>query len=245
MIKTRIVLHDTNDKLPVVNLQSRVYVSLCRHRDVGIVRRGEESYFHVRSTSLDEVERNQPFRASEAEPSLREISNAFFAIKTPNDAKEFLASYGPLGSLWDFAKWWDWSASYKVRWSELIKTQDILKEAWRRPHTAWDSNAKEPWSRENTNWSLARLRTGMDLPFHVNFDLERPVLYAVVATGVQALVADLFLTTLAGLSSGFCARPDCGKLFQKTTKHERKFCSQDCAHMESVRKFRARLSTSR
>jgi hypothetical protein len=40
-----------------------------------------------------------------------------------------------------------------------------------------------------------------------------------------------------------CARPDCGKPFPVTSRHERNYCTQYCAHLESVR--RARKSTQR
>jgi len=40
-----------------------------------------------------------------------------------------------------------------------------------------------------------------------------------------------------------CARPDCDKPFPVTSKHERNYCTQYCAHLESVR--RARKSTQR
>jgi hypothetical protein len=40
-----------------------------------------------------------------------------------------------------------------------------------------------------------------------------------------------------------CTRPDCDKPFPITSKHERNYCTQYCAHLESVR--RARKSTPR
>jgi hypothetical protein len=39
-----------------------------------------------------------------------------------------------------------------------------------------------------------------------------------------------------------CARPDCDKPFPVTSRHERNYCTQYCAHLESVR--RARKSTT-
>lgn len=65
---------------------------------------------------------------------------------------------------------------------------------------------------------------------------------AVSATVQEALITDLIFDTLSNLRSrsAFCVRPDCQRLFQKDTKHERKYCSSECAHIESVRKFRER-----
>jgi hypothetical protein len=42
-----------------------------------------------------------------------------------------------------------------------------------------------------------------------------------------------------------CARPDCVKPFEVTSKHERNYCSQYCAHLESVRRSRKSTATQR
>jgi hypothetical protein len=41
-----------------------------------------------------------------------------------------------------------------------------------------------------------------------------------------------------------CARPDCPMVFPVTSKHERNYCTQYCAHLESVRRAR-KSSTQR
>ena len=35
-----------------------------------------------------------------------------------------------------------------------------------------------------------------------------------------------------------CARPDCGKEFPVTSKHKRRYCTQYCGHLESIRRNR-------
>jgi hypothetical protein len=42
-----------------------------------------------------------------------------------------------------------------------------------------------------------------------------------------------------------CARPDCVKPFEVTSRHERNYCSQYCAHLESVRRARKSTATQR
>jgi hypothetical protein len=42
-----------------------------------------------------------------------------------------------------------------------------------------------------------------------------------------------------------CARPDCVKPFPVTSKHERNYCTQYCAHLESVRRSRKSTATQR
>ena len=48
---------------------------------------------------------------------------------------------------------------------------------------------------------------------------------------------------LRGARFRYCARPDCKKLFELTSRHKRRYCSMYCAHLESVR--RGRQATKR
>lgn len=154
--------------------------------------------------------------------SAREVSEAFLSVQNPQDAADFLARYGPLGSL----KYQDFhrppGSRSTVTWREFCKVQRVIRAAWELPPAEWDGVPD------------------MALGFHINLlDQRQPYLFLATETVVQALVADLVLAALSGLKSGFCARRDCGRLFQKTTRHEKIYCSPECAHVESVRKHRA------
>jgi hypothetical protein len=77
-----------------------------------------------------------------------------------------------------------------------------------------------------------------DLPFRFKLDAD-------VAMGVLTTVAlweMLLVTIYVDLARGFhfqiCQRPDCQVKFPVETAHERKFCSQYCGHLESMRKKR-------
>jgi hypothetical protein len=187
---------------------------------VRVSRRSAETYFRLAPYDGE----------TRVNPSLREITNAFLTIGTVDEARDFLASYGPLGDLensWlqpDHKLYIPERRQCTVKWSEIIKYQEIIRESWKQKPRDWEN--------------LPDLSFGL----HVNLLGKQPYLFAVGDTVVEALVSDLIFTALSGLPSGFCARSDCNRLFQKTTKHDRKYCSSECAHVESVRKHRARTS---
>jgi hypothetical protein len=53
-----------------------------------------------------------------------------------------------------------------------------------------------------------------------------------------ACLEQLALERLAGTEFGWCARHDCRKFFRCTSKHKRKYCSPECAHLIAVRTHR-------
>jgi hypothetical protein len=57
---------------------------------------------------------------------------------------------------------------------------------------------------------------------------------------VAAILATIYVDHLRGTKFRFCARPDCGKAYEVTSKHKRKFCGQYCAHLHSLREMRKR-----
>ena len=56
--------------------------------------------------------------------------------------------------------------------------------------------------------------------------------------GARACFAELCFEKLQGTTFGWCARADCGQFFQHTSRHARKYCSPECAHLVAVRNSR-------
>jgi hypothetical protein len=52
--------------------------------------------------------------------------------------------------------------------------------------------------------------------------------------------AQLFFEKQAGTEFGWCERHDCGRFFRCKSKHKRKYCSPECAHLVAVRKSRVK-----
>jgi hypothetical protein len=222
MIKTHSVLHD---KLLVPRLARQVLtlpVYFCgsfSSKRVLLRESQGEAYFHFVPKKLDGIIR-------EVESiHLRTLTDAFLALKSPIAAKPFFEIYGE----WvpDHSTGSDQS---KTKWSEIAAFQKMLRKAWIEDFTRWDYGIR-----------LAVL----ELEVRPDLTNEQPSLFFAVQSIRQLLLADLFFAALSGLPSGFCARKDCQKVFQKHTKHPKKFCSVECAHIESVRQHRARISKKR
>jgi hypothetical protein len=232
MNKTQIVLQDDSVEFPLVplasvstvNLQLEHLMDLCAPRTVRVSRRGSEVYFR-----LDYVEQDSEPQPDEVAKPPREITTAFFAIASVEDAARFLGQYGPLHQP-DTAK-----DPCTVKWSDVLKIQSDLRKMWTTRPGNWHEISK----------AYLRKFEAAHVDLRFDFRWEPPILLTMSSSVVEALIADLTLSAVSGLENGFCARADCQKLFQKTSNHGRKYCSTECAHVESVRKHRARKSAGK
>jgi hypothetical protein len=57
---------------------------------------------------------------------------------------------------------------------------------------------------------------------------------------VTAIFATIYVDLLRGAKYGFCARPDCNKPFEIESGHRRLYCKMYCAHLEGLRRMRAK-----
>ena len=73
-------------------------------------------------------------------------------------------------------------------------------------------------------------------------DLQRiprfPHFVVRTASCEKAIRTTLLADFVNGIKFKACARPDCGKAFSIESKHAREYCTQYCAHLESVRRNR-------
>jgi hypothetical protein len=54
----------------------------------------------------------------------------------------------------------------------------------------------------------------------------------------DAMLSTIFIDRLRKLRFKVCARPDCAAIYELTSRHKRKYCSYDCAHVMTVRQSR-------
>jgi len=77
--------------------------------------------------------------------------------------------------------------------------------------------------------------------FPLRFELSDVAAGVVTVTNARRM---LFATVLADVAGGIrfkiCQRPDCGVAFPLESKHKRKFCCWNCAHLTTVRRNRPR-----
>lgn len=81
--------------------------------------------------------------------------------------------------------------------------------------------------------------------FSIRFSWSRNSRTAVIETRttLDAIMATVFIDHVRAARIGFCERPDCRKQFEFESRHARKYCSYNCAHLMSVRMKRERDRT--
>jgi hypothetical protein len=69
----------------------------------------------------------------------------------------------------------------------------------------------------------------------------RPTLSATITiySCLEAMLAGIYVDRLVGVKLELCSLGDCQNLYEVTSQHQRRYCSQACAHKASVRRKRA------
>jgi hypothetical protein len=161
-------------------------------------------------------------------PNVFEVREAFFAIRDVNQAVEFFRKYGP----WAVADERTQEAA-PISLSALERQRSFFEDALL---------TREIWSvKRATNDDELRTALGdwylwQNLPMELVFGPARAGL--VRCKDVQeALRASVFLDRFDREPLRRCARPDCGKFFKQGNKQAKLYCSTQCAHLQSVRKY--------
>lgn len=114
-------------------------------------------------------------------------------------------------------------------------------------------NRNRKWFKETVAPVLSKPKTWLDLyppqpanDFQLRFELSDVAAGVVTLTNARHM---LFATALADVARGIrfktCQRRDCQKPFAITSEHTRKFCSQYCGHLVSLRKKREKEQRER
>ena len=72
-----------------------------------------------------------------------------------------------------------------------------------------------------------------------------PRVVITTATLLDAVLLSILIDRVKKARVQKCARPDCGILFTSENEHAKKYCSRNCAHVESVRRDRERKRLSK
>jgi hypothetical protein len=157
----------------------------------------------------------------------------FFAIEKPEDALEFFREFGP----YKLHKLVTTSTALPTKFSTIRWFQDQYLRHLLRPLET---------DRVHTGNALAdvlgQMHCEQNLPMELRF--SQPMRAEVRCQDVQeALRATVFLDRLRALPWRSCARVDCGKPFEVTSKRGKIYCSYNCAHLASVRAYNGRPKT--
>jgi CGNR zinc finger len=162
---------------------------------------------------------------------VHEISSQFFAVRKPEEGLRLFAECGVFGAEHRRSKAWRFVRG--LSFVDLLQWQDLLKKCRLVDPRDWEAIAVE----------FPRLRNAKDIlrAPELSINLDSPIRIRLFCDSVRdAILAAIYLDKLANVTSSMCHRPDCGVVFNHESKHQRKYCSSDCAHVEAVRKSRQR-----
>ena len=197
----------------------------------------------------------------------------FFRVQTPEQALEFIRRTGPFFRLeneqfrpikgrgevsWSLFQAMQSSLRFprKYRGAMLTTSEDEAEEAERL--AAIKKAEETPWPRE---WSRAvsqfmkteTVAEGLlhdDLPpvwiypeKNVKTGLRELRLDIMCLSSYEAILASMIVDEWAGVENGVCKK--CGSMFEKTTKHDKVFCSQLCGKQFHKRAARREIADAR
>lgn len=172
------------------------------------------------------------------------LRNSFMELKTD---QEFLTFLNQVGSFTFLAE-----VEHKYGWTlnELIGCQEMFTELARRSPNTWNEYAQGLISSmSRVPGGIVRaleLRSCHKIEFrwkgapHGAWHGGKSLALIEATDAVSAILTTIEVDHLRGAKFGACARPDCPKFFEITSHHKRKYCSQYCAHLESLRRMRKR-----
>jgi hypothetical protein len=180
--------------------------------------------------------------------------DTFLEIRTPGEALEFLRISGLFRGIDEDKRHERLSWANFQRWQGIVRIllrEGVLprREVRSTPKAVWVEYAIPENLRPALNdvsvvergW-LSGFPDQLVIRFRENQSPEkRRTLYAEIMVGstLEAILATAYVDELRGVNYQVCALPDCPRIYEVRSKHQREFCSQACAHKASVRRRRA------
>jgi len=177
---------------------------------------------------------------------------------TESDSRILLNFLNEVG-LWEQPPYWEVFDLPKAEYQEGVLDSGHLvyghpKKDFRffgdaHGHLEWlmdpDSRSPALVRRGNHPKSLAEaeLIAGRDDIFSLTFQWRKgtPMPTVTTLSFWEAVLLSLHIDYVKGAVFRVCARPDCGIPYPVINRHKRKYCSQYCGHLESLRRKRGTL----
>jgi hypothetical protein len=174
----------------------------------------------TKSWSLDQLKIN-----------LSEIRNTLFSIKKTEQALAFFQEYGP----WQVKQRLGAEAG-TIRLSGLLRERDFYRDALVTREIVGDQLAV---GDEAISRALEDFYLWQPLPMEMVF--QHPPAVLVRCKDIQdALRASVFLDRMEGFPWRRCGREDCGKVFRIESKHAKRYCTPECAHLQASNDYNER-----
>jgi hypothetical protein len=157
-----------------------------------------------------------------------EIRRAFFEVDDPAQGLDLFKEYGTF----DDSFFNDDGLPAQLHFVDLIEWQAFLKLCQTSEVSQWADLVRRFRKLYGTEEILKAPE--------ISISIESPITIRMYCDGVLgAIKAAIYLDKLANVKASLCNRPDCTRVFKHESRHERKFCSPECAHLEAVRKHRS------
>jgi hypothetical protein len=121
---------------------------------------------------------------------------------------------------------------------EIWMFQELLREVLLHPRTMEQARIFDPYSfRDSVHRYIANFQLSVTLQF------QDGVLVGVLqqATAFDSMLSTIVIDRLNKRQFKICARSECGLIYELTSRHKRKYCSYECAHLMAVRAERVRM----
>lgn len=183
------------------------------------------------------------------------LRDGFLRVKTEVEAVSFLLGAGGFRiDEEEYEEELSWSA-FKL-WQTIIRSMligpplpDDILDPWNGNQETYINYLTDDDKARDLANALGQGKTIYPAPFDFSIGPDgedrglvarRPLTAAIEAKCVlDAILATAYVDGLREIQHRLCALYDCSNLFEVTTKHQREYCPQPCAHKSSVRKQRA------
>ena len=116
---------------------------------------------------------------------------------------------------------------------------------WQRALTGFLRRQPEVWEKRldlvEPNGTEIMRAVRLHRCFTVQFGQGRSAPF-IARNTFSAILATIYLDHLRGARFRLCARPDCRKPYEIESNHERRYCTQYCASLESLRRKRSQAN---
>lgn len=167
----------------------------------------------------------------------------FMGLKTEQEFLSFLNSSGRFSPLDKAERTYGWQMR------DFLGCQKLLAELAKHSPESWKEYASDALRSRKAPVSSGMLRA-MDLgaSYTLQFNWRQTEkmkwkdarFIAVISTRdtLSAMLATIEIDHLRGAKFDICARRDCGRFYEITSHHKRKYCGHACAHLAGMRKRR-------
>ncbi len=159
----------------------------------------------------------------------RVLLGRLLTIATESDALDFLNATG-----FTYPHTHDRGSRRRAAFDELQSLRELIKDAQVTPFIKWPTLK----NRYPHYWIWPLLSDQLSMRLICNAD--PPHLAVTTSSALDAIGVLIKLDKLQGIEYKWCERSDCPNSYRIETRHKRKYCSPECAHIVAVRNSRAR-----